>query len=609
MADLRPPTPDINDVVREVRCIAEQMKSLSTLGPTIAQLDARQEKLVVDLEQLKSTVTLLSQSAPHEKEKPPPAKDCATPAEDALIKNMVDRSRALYPLLQWFIKIAVLAMVDGIPALNGWMRSETMAQLSKVRRDISGVSGLAVILFAVDPSDDKIMYRKSAGPVWTFVVRCVFATMIRSARAQIFADKDDEPLWISELGNPVYTFAILSARLKEFNNLRELPEGFRTKATEPQAKKRRVSDREDARALSPSRVQFMQSRLIRRLKRSVCRHLTYCRHEVKVYLYDKIMFLVDMIRVQGGPAKANEQGFRFVFKDPSPGEAHPSASAGSDQEMSDLWNVGENAVPSTADDLKEADATNERMLRDLDSRFPYLTVQLHWRRRVVRCEHDKNRDDSEYHNSELTWPASERVSLVRVAGGIFLELVRVRSLITVMRCSEYSAMAILTLALGLRGLLRDTLGLPMTAPEALAKGSVHAVLREKNDNFVSVLLPNSERVSGCSDVEESLSGRRDELNTVSDENSSTQAEEIRVPARDSQRLARAKEFRCTVKWNTYVSERPKGMSVFGLDMTEDVPETVQTSDCAESQDDPEINLLAPLLNEPFNAFLHIPGEE
>lgn len=607
MSDESVPAPDIQDVVREMRNIAHEVKALASVVPAISRLDARQEKMLLDVEVLKKAFGSMSKAGGTLGENSACTDVRTTPEEDILIKKIVDRNRALYPLLEWFIKMTVLAMVEAFPALDKWMRPTTLAQLSKVRREIVGVSGLAVILFAVDPSDDKIMYRKSTGPVWTFVVRCVFSTMISSARAELFASPESEPHWISDLGDPVRTFALLTARLSDFNSLRPLSHSMRGRLAGPSSKKRRLSQSADTESVS--RLHFMQTTLIRRLKKSVCRHLTYCRHEVKIYLYEKLLFLVEMIRARGGRAKAQELGFFFTFADPSPDESHPGGEAGASSTIVELWDIARNAVPTSEAGTKEADAKNEALLREIEKRFPYLSVRMDWRRRVVHSEDDTDRDDREYHNTDLSWPATERVSLLNVAGGIFLELVRVRSLVAVMRCSEYSLMAIFVLALGLRGLLRDTLGLPMTSAEAIAKGSVHAALRGKNDNFVSVLLRNSETfvASDAGNVQDPENGSA--ANFASEGNTSTQAGASAIHLQDSQRLAKARKSRCNVFWNTYLSERRKGSSVIGTESAQATHNADQDADSVGSAEDPEIELLGPLLNASSNAFLYHPHDE
>lgn len=598
-------SPDLDCIVRDVREIAAQVKALSKIAPAMEQLDARQAQMITDITQLKATVGSLSLTETGHGGNSVSSEERATPAEDRLLKKIVDRSRALYPLLQWFIKMTVVSMVEGFPVLEQWMKPSLLAQLSKVRRDLVGVSGLAVILFSVDPSDEKVMYRMSTGPVWTFVVRCVFANMVHSARQQLFRSPEDEPRWLADLGEPVQIFAILSARLADFNTLRDLPHDFGLLNSGPSTKKRRVEDSTDSDSVAHD--QFLQTTLIRRLKRSVCRHLTYCRHEVKVYLFEKILFLVSMIRARGGPVRAMDHGFRFIFTDPSEEEAHPTG--GADHSLVELWNLSRNEVPMSEEAIGEADAMNEEYVHDLERRFPYLKVQLEWRRRVVHGEEDRDRDDAEYHNSDLWWPATESVSLVKVAGGIFLELVRVRSLVTVMRCSEYSAMAIFVLALGLRGLLRDTLGMPMTNAERVAKGSVFAVMREKNDNFVSVLLPNAEPACAPESGERSDLESRDASIGASDGNRSSQGEASASPGRDSQRLAKAKKSRSTVSWNTYVCERNKGMSVFAAEEAEREKQTKAPAGAVQCTADPEIELLGPQLNAPTSAFLYIPGDD
>lgn len=407
MTDEPAQTADLQSIVRVLQDIAQQMKVLSAMALAVEQLDAQHQKSSADIAVLKTAIGALSQTDTARAEKSGCSVDRATPAENRLMKAIVDRSRALYPLLEWFIKMIVLSIVEGFPEIEGWMRQETLAQLSTVRQDIAGVSGLAFILFSVGPKDDKVMYRMSTGPVWTFVIRCVFSNMIHSSRDQLFKAPKSELQWLADLGDPVRTYAILSSRLSDFNSLRELRTSCSGYEGGPPLKKRRLS--ESAETDAASRDEFLQKTLIMRLKRSVCRHLIYCRHEVKTFLYEKLPFLIDMIRWQGGLAKAKQLGFQFVFIDSSEDEAISSGAAREAGHMCAVWDVPQNAVPTSKESIDDADTGDEALLLEIERRFPSLAVRLEWSKRVVHERSDVEKHYDEYSISDLTWPTMDEV--------------------------------------------------------------------------------------------------------------------------------------------------------------------------------------------------------
>lgn len=127
---------------------------------------------------------------------------------------------------------------------------------------------------------------------------------------------------------------------------------------------------------------------------------------------------------------------------------------------------------------------------------------------------------------------------------------------------------------------------------------------------MSVLLPNSDAISSVSTADGSEDDASDEGVVGADDGSrSSQNEPKSGSAKDSHRLSKAKASRFTIIWNTYLTERRRESSSSAANQDESSEERTPEPQPAVSTDDPEIELLGPLLNAISNAFLHIPVDD
>lgn len=587
-------TMNLEDVVSLVEKI--QASIVGEIKGSLAAMKQKQEEMSEDISTLKMSVGASSSQTEEVLGAPKTVipQEKTTEYEDKLIRRMVSRSRAFVPLLQLLTNMTVLSFIDAFPELVSWMAADLQACLVKVRKNIQGVSGLSVILFAVEPRDDKILFRMSSGPVWTFVMRCVFMRMIIAGRGKEYHTDNNakEPLWMESFGDAAKTLSILNTRLQEFHVLKPMPfESSGHRADPNPLKRRRVESNAPEEG---SKVHFLQTVLIRKLRRSVCRHMTYCRHNIRMLLYKKFLFIVDLIKLRGGTALGKDAGYFVEFTDPRPAELEPDSGG----TLLRKWNLDRNDVPLHESEVRTADARNMKLLQNLQEEFPSLSINLHWRRRVTHGDDDGNRHEPEYFDANLSWPARETLSLHQVAGGMLLEIVRVRSLPSVMRASPYAIMAMHVLAVGLRGLLREALGLPLTHTESVAKGTVYALHRKKNDNFQTALLPLGAMtdMAESEDSSPSPSSANESARTGSSEGEAT-------------RLAEIKEERLTISWNAYVAEKRSAESSVIEPVAQEGPDDLHSGCAADDHGvDPDMDVLATSLSKMPDAFINYPVE-
>lgn len=212
------------------------------------------------------------------------------------------------------------------------------------------------------------------------------------------------------------------------------------------------------------------------------RFLTYNRRQTKLSLFRNLLFLVEQIKTFQSPDDAKANGFFFTLQEPTEEELPPT-----------VFNNTHWDIPfSHRDDLHKAncaaDGLNANILRDLQLRFPSLSVMAHWRKAVVRSANDVQKDHPDYEKPDLYLPAQLKISLHEVGQSILADFVRKSTAAPAIRCTKYSFMTIHIFALALRGIIVECMGLTPSSVERSAMGSCVAAPRRKNQSFVSLFV-------------------------------------------------------------------------------------------------------------------------
>lgn len=401
--------------------------------------------------------------------------------DQKIIRLISKRGRCVHPLLQWICTVSVLSFLKDIPQVSSWLENHEKDRFRSLMADLSGVSGLAMIFFSKDPKDSNAHYRSRDGAVWTFMLRWVFSTMIVSGRRHIYGSSPErEPMWLKSFGSATDTVRGIHDRLKDFERVSDLPSSAGMPSTSPASstKRRRLSA--DA---PPPRGLDISKELLSSIKSSVLAFLTQNRRQVKLYLFEKLLFLVEKIQSFPNPTDARAAGYYITIGSASdPEELTPIDDITQDS----IWNIPFSETgPFQSDDLS-ADKANQEYMSKVQANFPSMALTLHWQKDIRRSSDDFDQQHPDYSNFTLKWPVSDNIHLLETARGMLMEFSRGASAQQILRASKLSIMALHVLAMGLRALVRSAMGASLTAAEQVALGSVRAHYREIGDNIVSV---------------------------------------------------------------------------------------------------------------------------
>lgn len=406
-----------------------------------------------------------------------------TQQDIAVMKLLASHTRAVVPTIRWFCFATVLSFVNEVPACRTWIPESTHERFTALTSLLPGVSGLALVFFSVRNNEKKTEgYNRRDGAVWTHILRWIFAHMITSGRSEIYKDAPHvEPPWLSRFGDASRTLDIVQTRLKKFRSFADVDEDD-TPLPSPPAKRRRKAD--DLSSLPYGGVD-VQQRVLARIKTSVLRFLTYNRRCAKLFLFRELLFLVEKIKTIGNAETAEEKGFYFHLLDPDPEEIVAENIEGT------RWDIPLAHRDDVQDAVSSADGLNDNLLLELQGRFPSLRVEAHWRKTVQFCANDSRQDHEDYRRPGLSLPFSKTISLLSVAQGVLRDFVRKSAAQNVMRSSRYSLLTVHIFAVGLRGIVADCMNLPLSHTERVAMGSVRALPRVKNQDFVSLFVSGS----------------------------------------------------------------------------------------------------------------------
>lgn len=429
--------------------------------------------------------------------------------DENIMRVLSKRGRCVSPTLQWISILSVLSFIEHVPQVTSWFAPHERDRYKTLTTRLPGVSGLALLFFSKDPKDSNAHYKSRDGYMWTFMLRWVFSTMIVAGRKTIFQKSATrEPTWLTSFGSPSDTVREIQSRLRDFERVSDSTpdkEGSGTLTASAKKRRRLLSD------CTPFRTIDLSKELLCRIKSSILCFLTQNRRNVKLFLFDKLLFLIEKIQTFDDPAAARQAGYFIEM----------SSAADSEELMpidevtpDSVWNIPwMKSGPFDSDDPAR-DRENEEAFLRIQASFPSLSATLYWNKDVRRSPADVEKDHADYRDHSLKWPVSESVHLHDLAKGILMEYVRGKSSAQVLSSSTHSLMALHVLAIGLRALVQHSMGAQMTPAERAALGSVRARHRDTDEDIVSAYVGKSREDEG-QDPHSTLQSARADLENIS----------------------------------------------------------------------------------------------
>lgn len=263
---------------------------------------------------------------------------------------------------------------------------------------------------------------------------------------------------------------------------------------------------------------------------------------------------MEKVKTIGSARLARDKGFYFELVPPTPEEIIADNVPGT------RWDLPLAHRDEAQKASCSADGLNSNLILDLQAKFPSLHVVAHWRKTVQFCANDVHQQHEHYNKSGLSCPFSKRISLLSIAQGILRDFVRRSAAQNVLRSSRYSLMAVQVFALGLRGIVADCMGQSLTHHERVAMGTVRALPRIKNQDFVSLFVSGTTIPPATTARSADNSGQSSSQRTAPDASSSTASPFMtQIPPRaalsgdkDSEELNMERNRLFSMSWSEYV---------------------------------------------------------
>ncbi len=224
------------------------------------------------------------------------------------------------------------------------------------------------------------------------------------------------------------------------------------------------------------------------MRKNLLQNLTHGRTEARAYLYEHLLFAIQQIESFPTIASARQAGVEIVFPNASEEE---SAVCARESIPGSIWDIPFAKTTSvkvsrqryTSESDSGMQQENKKMLKDLQKKFPNRTVLVKYKRTVTpKIGTVTSPDDV------ILWPVQESVSLHAIAAGCLIEAFKCKDVDMLLSSAPFSLKAIHILAIGLRGLLRQSLGLPLSTIERTALGEVTHKSVRKGENKVTAMM-------------------------------------------------------------------------------------------------------------------------
>eukprot|EP00171_Calliarthron_tuberculosum_P023013 IDg23013t1 len=343
---------------------------------------------------------------------------------------------------------AVYSFACGHAPARQWLAPSVFNKIEAEYGSSSCVSGISIVLFAVQPGDVRNRFRAPVGQAWSSVIRRCLTQRVFLLRKELMnrglASTDGTIIgWLDSFGEGYRVYQTVSEIITGL----EKSGGDSSSANNSDRRSKR-------RCTEGSRFGDMYKdvriQAIKTSRASIMRQLTQHRTEIRKQLLS------------------------------STEEAYLSGT-----EEHSLVNV-----PCTSIGVESTVATDEsnhKAFVQLEAAHPWLTVELHYRRTVIRTATDEIQDRFEYRDPSLTFITTERVPLHAVACQFVVAAYKVESYLSVLRSSNIALRAVHVVAIGLRGLLRRSCGLEISNVENLALGEVTSERQGKGGTEITTM--------------------------------------------------------------------------------------------------------------------------